>query len=268
MRQVRYDMKHMIFDGKAFAAEIEERVRVAVLEKAVQPKVVSILVGNDPASELYTRLKHKAAERVGILYEVERVSLDNIERRLHELKADEHVMGVMVQLPIPGLTVAQTEEVLQLIPIAKDVDGLRWRDSGVKPAVVRAVLSIVERVAHDKTTIAILGSGGAVGTPLTKFLRELGYQVQEIEVDTPNPSETAQNAHVVISCVGKAGLVTPEMITPESVVIDVGMSEKDGKVVGDMTQEVYQKASMAVGVPGGVGPVTVASLMQNIVDLT
>ncbi len=261
----------MIFDGKAFAAELGALVRGRVAQMKRQPKIVSILVGDEVASALYTRLKQAAADRVGIQFEVIKVdagiSSQELGIRIREIGSKEDVTGVMVQLPIPGMSRAQQEQVLAVIPLEKDVDGLRWEVSGVKPAAVRAVLSIVERIAQGKTRYAVLGAGGAVGRPLTLSLSELGHSVSAIEADTPHPAELTSAAEVVISCVGKAGLVTADMVSNGLIAIDVGMSQVDGKVVGDMTSEVYQKASVAVTVPGGVGPVTVASLMANAADL-
>lgn len=262
----------MIFDGRAFAREIEERLREQVSEREQKPKIVSVLVGNDPSSELYTRLKKSAAERVGIGFEVVRPELSNLKKKIGELGSREDVSGIMIQLPIPGLSEEETEKILQEIPLAKDVDGLLWERSGVKPATVRAVLTILERIRGDIPDLwgrkfAVVGARGAVGRPLTQYLEERGIEVQKIGRDTKEPAKILQEADVVISCVGKAGLVTEAMVSEGVIAVDVGMSEVEGKVVGDMTEGVYQKASVAVAVPGGVGPVTVVSLLQNAVDL-
>jgi methylenetetrahydrofolate dehydrogenase (NADP+)/methenyltetrahydrofolate cyclohydrolase len=255
----------MIFDGKAFARRIEEQLVYKVRNFAKKPRIVSILVGDDPASALYTRLKKQAAERVGIEFDVQHLDKDQLVDHITQIS--ENYDGVMIQLPIAGLQGHALQEVLSAIPLEKDVDGLRWEESGIMPATVRAVLSLVDEIAKDKTIFAVLGSRGAVGRPLVYFLKERRSEVTEIEFDTKKPEELTRGAEVVISCVGKAGLVTDEMVRDGMIVIDVGMSEVDGKVVGDMTQEVYQKASVAVPVPGGVGPVTIASLMANAIDV-
>lgn len=257
----------MIFDGRAFAREIEEQVKQQVSAMPSKPKIVSILVGSDPSSALYTKLKQQAAERVEITFEVMHLEPENLHNRIAQVADDVSITGLMIQLPVPGFSPEQTADLLNLIPLEHDVDGLRWEVSGVKPAAVAAVLSIVARIAPDKKQFVVLGSSGAVGRPLTHFLREQGVFVSEVEVGTVDPAAIIQRAEVVISCVGKAGLVTAEMVHPGAIVIDVGMSEVEGRVVGDMTQEVYQKASVAVPVPGGVGPVTIASLLQNAVHL-
>lgn len=265
----------MIFDGKKFAQEIEEQVKVKVAIMARKPKIVSVLVGNDPASELYTKLKKAAAERVGIQFEVAKLEITNnqapiIKQTVEKYGMDESVTGLMVQLPIPGVSRKEAEEIIQAILLSKDVDGLRWRESGVRPATVRAVLSILEGIADTNLwnkKFVVLGSRGAVGEPLVYFLKQRGVQVSEVEWDTPEPTRRVLEGEVVISCVGKAGLVTGEMIAPGAIVVDVGMSQKEGKIAGDMTEDVYQKASVAVPVPGGVGPVTIAALLKNAVEI-
>lgn len=262
----------MIFDGRAFAKETEEKLRTEVEKLSKKIKIVSLVVGDDPASELYSRLKQKAAVRVGIEFEISRIndgsSLDDMKERIREIAAKTEVSGVMIQLPIANVNGKELLELLSQIPLSKDVDGLRWSESGVVPATVKAILSLVDQIASDKHRFSVFGSSGSVGKPLVHYLRKRGAQVDEIEWNTQNPELMTQNAEVVISCVGKAGLVTAEMITTEAIAIDVGMSEVEGKIRGDMTQEVYQKASMAVPVPGGVGPNTISCLLQNAFELS
>lgn len=262
----------MIFDGRAFAREMEEVVKVKVAGMAVKPKVVSILVGNDPASELYTRLKKQAAERVGIDFVIHRYtneSLNHLKAEIAGIGAKGDVTGLMVQLPVPGLSPAKTQDILAAIPLDKDVDGLRWETSRVAPATVRAVLAILERIKKMSDRYSqmltgkyvVVGYRGAVGEPLVEFLRKAKLDVDGVEWDTPDPGRIVAGADVIISCTGKAGLITGEMVRDGVIAVDVGSPK------GDMTQEVYAKASVAVAVPGGVGPVTIASLMQNAVEL-
>jgi methylenetetrahydrofolate dehydrogenase (NADP+)/methenyltetrahydrofolate cyclohydrolase len=261
----------MIFDGKAFAREIEEQAKAEVEKMAVKPKIVSIVVGDDPASVLYTRLKQTAAKRVGIQFEVVKLDKDSrfeeIDSRIRQIGKREDVTGVMVQLPIPGLQGQALQDVLSAIPLNKDVDGLRWEESKVIPATVRAILAILDKIESTTTydlrskDYVVLGARGAVGRPLVHFLKERGVEVAEVEWDTPEPTRTVLAGDIVISCTGKEGLVTGQMVRAGAIVIDVGAPK------GEMTSEVYQKASVAVAVPNGVGPVTVASLMANAVGL-
>lgn len=299
----------MIFDGKAFAREIEATIRHRLRSGVRVPKIVSILVGDYPssatlewrgdpahstssgqASVLYTRLKSKAAERVGIEFDVVKqtnILTNQLRNLIAEIGEREDVTGIMVQLPVPLLQGQALKGVLSAIPLEKDVDGLRWEESGVKPATVRAILTICESIANNqypiinnqiksnhqkinnfwKSKFVVLGARGAVGRPLVHFLKERGVEVSEIEWDTPEPFDLVAQGEVVISCVGKPGVVTGEMVQPGVVAINVGMKEINGEMVGDMAEEVYQKASIAVPVRGGVGPVTIACLLQNALEI-
>lgn len=271
----------MIFDGRAYAKEIEEQVKELVASMSVKPKIVSILIGDDPASELYTNLKQKAAERVGIRFEIVNLPQDNAEalkQKVAVIAEQNGVSGVMVQMPVPGLTRDEQERLLSAIPFNKDVDGLRWTDSGKVPATVRAILSILDKIAmvNGQWSIdnfwnmkfVVVGTHGSVGRPLVHFLKLHGAKdIVEINSKTSNPGEFSLRGDIIISCVGKPGLVTAEMVKDDALVVDVGINKVDGKVVGDMFPEVYQKASFAVPVPGGVGPVTIACLMLNSAEL-
>ena len=281
-----------MFDGKNFANTIEKRIkaRVAVMEK--KPKIVSVLVGSDPASELYTKLKKQKAERVGIEFEIVRLdegmSKKDLQERIREIGERGEGSGVMVQMPIPGITREEQEEILEAIPLAKDVDGLRWEESGVMPATVRAIMMILQNIADHKIQnsksqisnniqiqnknnktgknfwrqkFVVVGARGSVGRPLVHYLRERGVRgVAEVEWDSEEPARMVLAGEVVISCVGKMGIVSAEMIADGATVIDVGSP------VGDITKEAYEKASVSVEVPGGVGPVTVVSLMESSLE--
>lgn len=258
----------MIFDGKAFAREIEDEVKTRLRQDygGRRPKIVSVLVGDDPASVLYTRLKQQAAERVGVQFEVVKLEINNnqitnIKQKIKEIGEREDVTGVMVQLPIPGLQGLTLKGILDAIPLAKDVDGLRWEESKIIPATVRAVLTIVDEIAKDKTKFVVIGARGTVGRSLVHFLKQRGVEVSEVEWDTPEPARIILAGDVVISCVGKVGVVQGDMVRDGSIVIDVGSPK------GDMTAEAYQKASVSVEVPGGVGPVTIACLLANALEI-
>jgi len=259
----------MLFDGKRFAVEIEEQIRQRVSEMETKPKIVSVLVGSDPASELYTRLKSEAAKRVGVEFEVVRldtgIGKEELEKRVREIGEYTEVTGLMIQLPIPGLKENEVREVLAAIPLAKDVDGLRSEESGIMPATVRAIISIMESVADDRLwqrEIVVVGGTGAVGKSLIAWLSKK-HEVTAVAVNsqTKDLAGDLAQADTVISCVGKPGLITGEMVRSGIVAIDVGAPQ------GDMTKEVYAKARVAVPVPNGVGPVTIACLMENLGDI-
>lgn len=264
----------MLFDGKAFAREIESRVTDRVAKLPKQPKIISILVGEDPASELYTRLKKSAALRCGIDFEVIKLSVGSKTPEIvSEIqKAAKRAQGIMIQLPLlrqgsGGQAIpysrAETEEALRVIPLDKDVDGLRWEESGVMPATVRAILSILEKIDTNwREKFVVVGGTGSIGRPLVHFLKSRYHVEAEVaNSKTKDLASVTRAAEVLISCVGKEGLITAEMVREGVITIDVGAPK------GDMTPEVYLKAKQATPVPGGVGPVTVASLMQNVLDM-
>lgn len=278
MRKIHYNPT-MRFDGKAFAKQIEAETASKVRNLAKKPRVVSVIVGDDPASLLYTRLKKETAERVGVDFEITKLTnktTKELVKEIAEIGEREELDGVMVQMPIPGLSREEQQEVISAIPLNKDVDGLRWQESGVMPATVRAILSILDRIAMDngqclpaqagtmdefwKQRFVVVGDRGSVGKPLVHYLRERGASVTGVNSETKEPARRLLAGQVVISCAGRAGLITKEMVGEEGIVIDVGAP------TGDMTQGVYAKASVSVEVPGGVGPVTIASLMANVVE--
>lgn len=265
----------MLIAGKALAEEIEATLRQGKSRQGRAPRIASILVGANPASELYTRLKSEAATRVGIGFEIVRMphgsSKEQVVKKVREIGDRVEVSGVMVQMPVPGMSREESEEVVKALPIAKDVDGLRWQESGVIPATVRAILTILDKggVANIwGKKYAVVGATGSVGKPLIHYLQKRGVtQIEAINSRTKDPGKLTREAEVVISCVGRPGLIQAEMISRGAVAMDVGISKVDGKTVGDMTQGAYTRASVAVPVPGGVGPVTVACLMANAIDI-
>lgn len=259
-----------MFDGRAFAREIEERVRLDVERMRVKPKVASILVGGDPASVTYSRLKQAAAERVGIQFEIVKLEKSSnqasiIKQKIEELGERKDVDGLMVQLPVPGLQGVTLKEVLSMIPLSKDVDGLRWEESNITPATVRAILLILEKMVLDyklrigDAKIVVVGARGSVGRPLVNRLKKRSEEV--VELDLGDNLGRVKEGKVVVSCTGQPGLITGEMVTAGVMAIDVGSPS------GDMTLGVYEKASVYVPSPGGVGPVTIASLLANACDI-
>ena len=275
-----------LFDGKRFAREKEERLREVVVEMKRKPRMVSFLVGEDPASKLYTKLKQKAAERVGVGYWVLDVGNWTSVEELRSLikKESNKYDGVMVQLPLPSELRSRTNEVLEAIPLNKDVDGLRWEESGMVPATVKAVLSILKEIGKREKDLwqrkfVVVGSRGVVGRPLMVWLKKEGVKdLNEVEIETPEEErmKLLKQAEVLISCVGQPELIKAEEVSEGLVAVDVGISSKElevrgkkirNKVVGDMERGVYEKAGVAVPVPGGVGPVTIVSLLENLVGM-
>lgn len=257
-----------IIDGRELARKHEQALRdkVSHLNFPKEPILVSFLIGDDPASAQYTAMKQKKAQSLGIDFRVEKhpqdVAFEKVAARMQELNGDRQVFGIMVQLP-------SLEGLKDLIDPKKDVDGLLI-DSPYTPAVVRAVVSILddEKVKLDGTPVTVVGYSPLIGQPLTEILRNRGAIVTPCNRKTLDLKAEVLKGDVVISTVGKANLVTGDMIKGGAVVIDVGTVKlDDGRVVGDVDfPEVSLKASKITPVPGGVGPMTVISLMENMYD--
>ncbi len=261
----------IIFDGRTFAADKEEALILKVLElrqKSISPHLVSIIVGEDPASHLYVGLKKKAVERIG--GDVTVVSLpenSSVEKILEVIKwynTDDQVQGIMVQLPLPGKLSAHKDEILDSINPKKDIDGLR-SDSQFLHPTSKAVMDIIDfangYLDLSKTLkCVVVGATGMVGAPVVKELRKKGYQVTECDSNTSNLKEKTLEADILVSATGYKKLITEDMIKKDAMVVDVGSP------VGDCDLTIKSKASFITPVPGGVGPVTISCLLENLIE--
>lgn len=263
-------MTAIIFDGKAFAKGKEEKL-LKILEKLPsRPKLAAVLVGDNPESELYLKLKQRAAERLGISFEMKRFSGKNRNEVIDFIKEknnDSGVSGIMVELPL-----SEKFQILDLIRPSKDVDcltgeNLRLLAEGrprFVPPTVKAVGEILKEaggIAQKK--VVVVGSDGSVGKGILSYLKD----AEGIDQGTEDLASVTKNADVLISATGVGHLIKREMVKPGAVVIDVGIEKKrDLGVVGDVDFEnVKEVASFITPVPGGVGPVTVVCLMENLI---
>lgn len=261
-----------IFDGREFAKKKEELLKrkVEVLrQKGITPKLVSILVGDDPASALYVSLKKKAAERIGA--ELQIISLssstsgEEIREKINEYSNDKKTHGIMVQLPLPKEIVNSKLSIINSIASNKDIDGLR-EESPFVPATVKAVLSILDEAASvlnldlDSKLFTVVGSEGMVGSRLISALAARGQKVEKVDIGTTELTAKLLKADILVSATGVPGLIKGDMVKEGAVVIDVGSPK--GDVAFD---EVSEKASFITPVPGGVGPVTIVSLLENLI---
>lgn len=271
-----------ILDGKALAARIREGLKKEVAKLAAEgcpPGLAVILVGEDPASQVYVRNKQRACEELGIRSWKHHLPADTSQKDLvqlvEEINADPAVHGILVQLPLPAHI--QTEAVLDTIDPAKDVDGFHPVNLGLlaagRPGVVPCTpAGVMELVKESGVEVAgkecvIVGRSNIVGKPLAfLFLHEHGT-VTICHSRTRNLSEVCRRADILVVAVGRAGLVNGEMIKPGAVVIDVGINRTaEGKLTGDVDfASAVQQAGTITPVPGGVGPMTIAMLMKNTV---
>lgn len=255
-----------IFDGRKFAREKEKRL----VFRGVVPKLVSILVGNDPASRMYVNLKRKAGERVGAKVEILKLSADTgveeIIETVQRLNKDTSVHGIMVQMPLPGALAPETEKIINAITPSKDVDGLKV-DSPYFHPTAKAVVDILEFALPDlekrksDLKIVVVGSRGMVGRPLIRHLTQRGFNVIPCNTQTKDLAAEVAKGDVVVSATGATALIKANMIKPGAVVIDVGAP------MGDVEfEKAAPLASFITPVPGGVGPVTISCLLENVIN--
>jgi len=263
-----------VFDGRKFAAEKEISLQNRVLglkARGVYPKLASIIVGNDPASELYVNLKKKAAERIGAELDVYRISekteLDDLILLIDTLNTDKTVQGIMIQLPLPKEISLSKQQIIDSIAPAKDVDGLR-SDSIFLHPTSKAVIQILDLAKKDPKSsfktepskVVVVGATGMVGAPLVKELKMEGYKVIECNTNTNDLRGQSLQADIVISCAGVPNLIMDDMVKNGAIVIDVGSPR--GDVDFDLVAKI---ASFITPVPGGVGPVTISCLLENLI---
>ena len=270
-------------DGIAVANSVKERVRKAVellKSEDIAPCLATVLVGENPASSTYVKNKHKACAEVGIVTKdhklPESFSQQEMNSLLDLLNKDNSVHGILIQLPLPK----QLDEFTTTSRISplKDVDGLTPYSVGLlssgkailKPCTPSGIIEIFDYYNIElagKNTV-IINRSNLVGKPLYHLLLEKNATVTTCHSKTKNLKEHCQNADIVITAIGDRAkfVLTADMIKDGAVVIDVGISRQNGKLVGDVDyDDVIKKASYATPVPGGVGPMTVAMLLKNTV---
>jgi len=270
-----------VIDGRAVAAKVRERVtgEVAELrERGVIPGLATVLVGEDPASRVYVRMKRKACEEVGIASTHHELSGDVPEAELQDLLeglgADPAVSGILLQLPLPEHLDAL--QMAALIPPEKDVDGLTPLSAGLlahgRDSLVPCTPAGVMELLHEAGTelegaqAVVLGRSQLVGKPVAALLLAANATVTHCHSRTRDLPAVCREADVLIAAVGRPGTVTADMVREGAVVIDVGTNRTDDGLVGDVDfGPVAERAGAITPVPGGVGPMTIAMLLSNTV---
>lgn len=272
-----------IISGKELSKEKREEVRVKVEElkakyKAV-PHLAVVLVGEDPASESYVKAKHRACLKAGMESTVIIKPITTTEEELlsivEDLNNDESVHGILVQLPLPKHI--DEDKVIDAIDITKDVDGfhplniayMHLGRNAILPATPKGIMTMLhsKNVELKGKDAIIIGRSNIVGKPIAMLLMKEHATVQIAHSRTQNLKEKCLNADIIVAAVGRANTVTEDMVKDGAVVIDVGVNRVEGKLVGDCDFEnIKDKSSFITPVPGGVGPMTITSLLQNTVE--
>lgn len=266
----------MIIDGKALASELEAETRRRVERLGRRPGLATIIVGDNPASMMYVRIKHSACDRVGIRSENARLpegtSLEEIVGTIESLNEREDVSGVLLQLPLPrGLDPSRA---MAAIDPAKDVDGFHPMNmgsllagaEGLVPCTPKGIIWALERlgVSLEGKDAVIVGHSNVVGKPLAAMMLNRNATVSVCHVFTRDLAAHTRNAEILVVAAGVPGLIRGDMVRPGAYVFDVGINRVGDRTVGDVEfDEVVKVAAAVTPVPGGVGPLTVSTLMSQ-----
>ncbi len=270
-----------IIDGKKISASVREDIKKRA-EKfyertGIRPGLAVIIVGEDPASQVYVRNKRRACEEAGFYSEVHELptetTMDELVERLREIISNKMIHGILVQLPLPKHL--DEKRILDMIPPHKDVDAFHPVNVGkimigsydflpCTPAGVMKMLEY-EGISVDGKECVVVGRSNIVGKPMAMLLLHANGTVTVCHSHTKNLADVTRRADILVSCVGKAGFITADMVKEGAVVIDVGMNrDENGKLVGDVDfAGVSEVASAITPVPGGVGVMTITMLLEN-----
>ncbi|MCD0459476.1 bifunctional methylenetetrahydrofolate dehydrogenase/methenyltetrahydrofolate cyclohydrolase FolD [Roseiconus lacunae] len=284
-------MKAEILDGKRVAAEIRAEVAKSVEQfvasGAPAPCLTAVLVGEDPASQVYVRNKARACEKAGIEGRTHRLPVDAGQKELlalvNELNTDANVNGILVQLPLPAGHDYDEREILDAIDPLKDVDAFSPINVGLLmqgrprflPCTPHGIVQLLHRsgISTSAKKVCVIGRSEIVGKPMAMMLAQksgsCGPDVANATVTlahsrTADLAATCRDADILIAAVGRPKMITGDMIKPDAVVIDVGINRVDDKLVGDVDFDAAADIASAITpVPGGVGPLTIAMLLHN-----
>jgi methylenetetrahydrofolate dehydrogenase (NADP+) / methenyltetrahydrofolate cyclohydrolase len=266
-----------IIDGKAVAQQLESEVAATIARLSFRPALVAVRVGNDPASEIYVRNKAKKARELGLegteLVFPDTMSEAELLAEIARLNADDAVDGILVQLPLPSQI--DSKKVIDAIDPAKDVDGFHPINVGMlhlgRPALVpctpAGVIRLIESTGEpiEGKHAVVIGRSDIVGKPVAALLLQRNATVTICHSRTRDLQAIARQADILVAAIGKARFVSAEMVKPGAIVIDVGINRgADGKLAGDVDFDAVKNVAGSITpVPGGVGPMTIAMLLEN-----
>jgi methylenetetrahydrofolate dehydrogenase (NADP+)/methenyltetrahydrofolate cyclohydrolase len=266
----------IILDGKKCSEKRLEIVREQIEDDGLNPHLATVIAGNDPASQMYVRMKHRACEQVGIgsigIELPGDTTTEKVLEKVRQLNADPEIDGILVQLPLPKQVDA--ERVIAAVSPAKDADGFHPENLGLlfsgRPRFTPCTpTGIMTLLAEYKITVAgaravVAGRSIDVGRPMAALLTNADATVTICHSKTKDLPGELKRADILVSAIGKAHFITPAMVKPGAVVIDVGINQLDGKLTGDVDFAAVKEIAGAITpVPGGVGPMTIATLMEN-----
>jgi methylenetetrahydrofolate dehydrogenase (NADP+)/methenyltetrahydrofolate cyclohydrolase len=267
-----------ILDGKKIADMRLEILKEEIEDSGLYPRLATVIAGSDPASQMYIRMKHRACEKTGIGsvgMELDgEVTTEQVLQTITLLNNDADIDGILIQLPLPR-QVDQARVIAAVFP-EKDVDGFHPFNLGLlfsgrprfAPCTPKGIMTLLleYRIEVAGSRVVVVGRSIDVGRPMAALLTNADATVTICHSRTKNLTEELRQAEILVSAIGKPHYITQEMVRPGASVIDVGINQLDGKLVGDVDfEQVQHVASAITPVPGGVGPMTIATLMENTV---
>lgn len=265
-----------IIKGKILANNIQDKIKARIAKLPHPPGLAAILIGKDPASKLYVSLKEKAAREVGIYFEKlvfpASATTKQIITTIEDLNQRPDINGILVQFPLPK---QDENKIVLAIDPNKDVDGfhpenrrkLAAKEPSLVPPVALAVVRLIQATnqpLHNKHAV-ILGNSQIFAEPIIRLLKESGVDTVLLTRDESALAAKTRAADIVVVALGQAGFLTRDMVKEGAIVIDVGTNKVDGQLVGDASADLIGHAGFMSPVPGGVGPLTVAYLLNNVV---
>lgn len=272
----------MQLDGKLISSGVYTTLKPRItklINNGIVPKIIVILIGDNEESKLYVNMKSKKCQELGIICDIilkeDAIPQQNIIKLINEKNTDRSVHGIMVQLPLPPHL--NTDEILNTISPNKDVDGLTESSLGslakgtplFSPCTPLGCIYLLRKynINCKGKHVVVIGSSNLVGLPLSMMLIHHGATVTICNINTLNTKDHTVKADIVISCCGVPNLVKKDWIKENSILLDVGITKVNGKIIGDIDyDDVKDKCSYITPVPGGIGPMTIAMLVKQIVE--
>ena len=260
----------MIIKGTEIASDIKKKLKIDVQSLDFTPRVVLVSLGLDEVTSTYVHFKERLADEIGVDLNIfnyeESISTSELIEIISKLNLDNNVQGIVVQLPLPAHI--DIDEVLSTISPEKDIDALN-SETDLKNPVVGAIDEIFtrEKINLENKKIVVLGAGRLVGRPTALWLTSFGLMVDLIDKKDKDPKDFLKKADVIISGAGAPHFIKREMIKDGAILIDAGASEASGKVVGDADPDCADKCLVFTPVPGGLGPITLVKLFENLITL-
>lgn len=257
-----------LLNGLEIAGYIKERHarQVKQLESnKIKPKLAIVQTKDDPVINTYVHLKQEYGSDIGVQVDAHKINQSDAKDLLDKLNNDQSVHGIIVQLPLDNPD--ETDKIINLIDPQKDVDSL-GKNSEFEPATPMAILWLLHgyNIELKGKHILLIGRGKLVGAPLEHILKSSGYDVEVIDRQADELTEHTKNADIIITATGSPAILYPDMIKQGAVVVDAGVASEEGKTIGDLAPEVYQRDDLTITPEkGGVGPLTVCALFENAI---